>query len=135
MRVKSPHAASPRFPAPRSSAQGESAPKARPKGVADGKQVNIPVPRHDAMWGRRKLCKPGLGCPDLSEQECRVGKSAWLSRDATTTALPSGKLLILCSQEKQLSPVMAGPYRKPTLVGEMNILRRLRELGRRNSAN
>jgi len=30
---------------------------------------------------------------------------------------------------------MAGPYRKPTLVGEMNILRRLRELGRRNSAN
>ena len=66
MRVKSPHAASPRFPAPRSSAQGESAPKARSKGVADGKQVNIPVPGHDAMRGRRKLCRPGVGCPGLS---------------------------------------------------------------------
>ena len=103
MRVKSPHAVSPRFPAPRSSAQGESAPKARPKGVADGKQVNIPVPGHDAMWGRRKLCSPGVGCPGSSEEACRVGKSAWLSRDANTTALRSGKLQILCFQEKPLS--------------------------------
>ena len=43
MRVKSPHAGSLRVPARRKSAQGESAPKARPKGVVDGKQVNIPV--------------------------------------------------------------------------------------------
>ena len=45
--MKGPLAESPRFPAQRSSAQGESAPKARPKGVVDGKQVNIPVPPHD----------------------------------------------------------------------------------------
>ena len=66
MRVKSPHAESPRFPAQRSSAQGESAPKARPKGVVDGKQVNIPVPTYDAMGGRRRLGGPGVGSPGLS---------------------------------------------------------------------
>ena len=38
-------------------------------------------------------------------------------------------------QENPLSVSSAGPYRKPTLVGELNMLRRLRELGRRNSAN
>ena len=43
MGVKSPHAVSPRFPVQRSSEQGESAPKARQRCVADGKQVNIPA--------------------------------------------------------------------------------------------
>ena len=38
-------------------------------------------------------------------------------------------------QEKALSSSSTGPYRKPTLVGELNMLRRLRELRRRNSAN
>ena len=38
-----------RFPEEGSSAQGQSVPKARPKGVVDGKQVNIPVPDHAAM--------------------------------------------------------------------------------------
>ena len=33
-----------RFPPEGSSAEGKSGPKARPKGVVDGKQVNIPVP-------------------------------------------------------------------------------------------
>jgi hypothetical protein len=66
MRVKNPHAENPRFPAQRSSAQGESAPKARPKGVVDGKQVNIPVPRMTAMGGRRRLGQPGVGRPGLS---------------------------------------------------------------------
>ena len=42
-------AVSPRFPEEGSSAQGQSVPKARPKGVVDGKQVNIPVPDRDAM--------------------------------------------------------------------------------------
>ena len=37
-------AASLRFPEEGSSAQGESDPKVRPKGVADGQQVNIPAP-------------------------------------------------------------------------------------------
>ena len=37
-----------RFPGEGSSAQGKSGPKARPKGVADGQQVEIPVlPREE----------------------------------------------------------------------------------------
>ena len=43
MAVKTRHAESLRFPARRPSEQGESVPKARPKGVVDGKQVKIPV--------------------------------------------------------------------------------------------
>ena len=34
----------PRFPEQGSSTQGKSGPKARPKGVVDGQQVEIPVP-------------------------------------------------------------------------------------------
>ena len=37
-------AENPRVPGQGSSSQGKSGPKARPKGVVDGKQVNIPVP-------------------------------------------------------------------------------------------
>ena len=44
MRVKNPHAESPRFPAQGYSAQGQSAPKTRAKAVVDGTQVNIPEP-------------------------------------------------------------------------------------------
>jgi hypothetical protein len=66
MRVKSPHAESPRFPAQRSSAQGESAPKARPKGVVDGKQVNSPVLGGTAKGGRRRLGQPEIGGSGLS---------------------------------------------------------------------
>ena len=33
----------PRFPGEGSSAQGQSGPKTRPKGVADGEQADIPV--------------------------------------------------------------------------------------------
>ena len=43
-RVGSPSAESTRFPGEGQSAQGQSGPKARPKGVADGKAVNITPP-------------------------------------------------------------------------------------------
>jgi hypothetical protein len=43
-RVGSPSAESTRFPGEGQSAQGQSGPKARPKGVADGQPVNIPAP-------------------------------------------------------------------------------------------
>ena len=42
--VGSPSAESTRFPGEGQSAQGQSGPKARPKGVADGQTVNIPPP-------------------------------------------------------------------------------------------
>ena len=38
-----------RFPGEGSSAQGKSGPKARPKGVADGQQVDIPVLPREIM--------------------------------------------------------------------------------------
>ena len=38
-----------RFPGEGSSAQGKSGPKARPKGVADGQQVDIPVLPREQM--------------------------------------------------------------------------------------
>jgi hypothetical protein len=42
--VRIPSVESLRFPEEGSSAQGQSGPKPRPKGVGDGKQVDIPVP-------------------------------------------------------------------------------------------
>ena len=64
--MKSTLAESPRFPAQRSSAQGESAPKERAKDVSDGKLVNIPAPVRDAMGGRRRLAQPSVGIGGLS---------------------------------------------------------------------
>ena len=46
-RVRTPSAESPRFPGRGQSPQGESEPKMRPKGVVDGKLVNIPAPE---LW-------------------------------------------------------------------------------------
>ena len=43
-RVRTPSADNSRFPGSGQSPQGKSKPKARPKGVVDGKQVNIPAP-------------------------------------------------------------------------------------------
>ena len=57
--MKGPLAVSPRFPAQRSSTQGESAPKARQKCVVDGKQVNIPVPLSDAIGETEKVMQAG----------------------------------------------------------------------------
>ena len=44
MQVRILHTDSPRVPGEGSSALGKSGPKARPKGVVDGKQADIPVP-------------------------------------------------------------------------------------------
>ena len=46
-----------RFPGEGSSAQGKSGPKARPKGVVDGQQVEIPVLPLLVIerWGRRRI--------------------------------------------------------------------------------
>ena len=41
--VRIPRTEDPRFPEEGSSALGKSGPKARPRGVADGQQVEIPV--------------------------------------------------------------------------------------------
>ena len=64
--MKNSLAGRPRVPVQRESGQGKSTPKARPKGVVDGKRVNIPVLLTIAMGGRRRLGGPGDGCPGSS---------------------------------------------------------------------
>ena len=50
--VGSPSAESTRFPGEGQSAQGQSGPKARPKGVVDGQAVNIPPPTGEVELAR-----------------------------------------------------------------------------------
>jgi hypothetical protein len=50
--VKIPFTDNLRVPDQRSSDQGQSGPKPRPKGVGDGKRVNIPVPLTNAKLRR-----------------------------------------------------------------------------------
>ena len=45
MQARNLQVESPRFPGEGSSAQGKSGPKPRPRGVGDGQQVDIPVPK------------------------------------------------------------------------------------------
>ena len=63
-----------------------------------------------------------------------LGKSGGLARRDNEDWLEL-KWRIPRFQEKPLSFSWIRPYRKPTQVGRMKILRRLRELRRRNSAN
>ena len=51
---KSLLAGSPRFPVPGSSGQGQSVPKAKPRGVVDGNPVNIPEPPFRSRAGTKK---------------------------------------------------------------------------------
>ena len=134
MGVKGPHAVSPRFPVQRSSEQGESAPKARQRCVADGKQVNIPAPSLDAMGGTDRGKSSGCWKSRFLIRRRLPGKSGSVIQGIETSGLvPRSDWKWF--QEKPLSFSLTRPYRKPTQVGEMSILRRLRELGRRNSAN
>ena len=49
MQVRILHTDSPRIPGEGSSALGKSGPNARPKGVVDGKQADIPAPAMGMM--------------------------------------------------------------------------------------
>ena len=61
-KVRSFVAVSLRFPGAGNSAQGQSVPKTRPKGVADGWQANIPaLPQIDVMGGQGSKDLPTAG--------------------------------------------------------------------------
>ena len=77
MGVKGPHAVSPRFPVQRSSEQGESAPKARQRCVADGQQVEIPVLRYDRTVGTRKESGSREWKARCKRGTSHFGKSGW----------------------------------------------------------
>ena len=55
MQVRILHTDRPRIPGEGSSALGKSGPNARPKGVVDGKQADIPVPVTEVKERRRRL--------------------------------------------------------------------------------
>ena len=122
-------AASLRFPVQCKSEQGQPAPKVRPKGVADGKRVNIRAPlveryesRSDGIWkayGRSEM-------PDAA-RGVAAGKSTATSPEATRAQLcwRSGRKGL---QENLRDQCGRRPYQKPTQAGKESILRRSREL-------
>ena len=67
-----------RIPEEGSSAQGESGPKPRPKGVGDGERVDIPVPPGSRLSeGVTQVGRPAGGWKSLSKRVGgTVGKSA-----------------------------------------------------------
>src|SRR3954452_13529743 len=105
--VGSPSAESTRFPGEGQSAQGQSGPKARPRGAADGQAVNIPppvvkaeppvTPMRDGSGGETPPSREGDGIRSGSPSTSRPRKA------------PRGR--------------HAGPYRKPTQVCEERIQR------------
>ena len=127
-----------RFPEEGSSAQGQSGANARPKGVADAHPVNIPeLPTfryhdegtqeanraHDWTCGFRHV--GGYSRQIRSVTFPEVPWRGSLTRKAGDATLPRK-----ASKEKS-----GYPYRKPTQVGEENILRRKCDPSFRNSAN
>ena len=136
MRILS--AVSLRFPEEGSSAQGQSGPNARPKGVADGHPVNIPeLPTsryhdggtqeanraHDWTCGFRHV-------GGSSRQIRKITFPEVPCRGSTTRKAGNATLPRKASKERSRYP-----YRKPTQVGEEKILRRECDPSFRNSAN
>ena len=127
-----------RFPEEGSSAQGQSGANARPKGVADAHPVNIPeLPTfryhdegtqeanraHDWTCGFRHV-------GGFSRQIRRVTFPEVPCREALPRKAGHAMLPRKASKEWE-----GYPYRKPTQVGEENILRRKCDPSFRNSAN
>ena len=98
-----------RFPGEGSSAQGKSGPKVRPKGVADGQQVEIPAPPIYLKSTR-----------DTGVEEKRGRGKTRIERYSENKVTNSQEAHW---REKLVSLVYRCPYRKPTQVDEEKILR------------
>ena len=116
-----------RFPEEGSSAQGQSGPNARPKGVADGYPVNIPeLPTfryHDG--GTQEANR----AHDWTCGFRHVGGSSRQIRTVTFPEVPcrghtASKVDDAMLPRKDSKEKSGYPYRKPTQVGEEKILRR-----------
>ena len=115
--MRIPPTANPRFPGPGSSSRGQAGPKARPKGVADGQQANIPAPR-----ARANAETP----PQGSAPDWKLGLA---TRRPPGRKAPSGR-----PRKAAVASERAGPYRKPTQVDGSSRPRCARETTLRNSA-
>ena len=116
-----------RFPEEGSSAQGQSGPNARPKGVADGYPVNIPelpIPRYHDGGTQEARRAYDWTC------RCRhVGGSArkirWVTHPEVSYRGSWTRKVADATLPRKASKEWDGyPYRKPTQVGEEKILRR-----------
>ena len=108
-----------RFPGEGSSAQGKSGPKVRPKGVADGQQVEIPAPPIYLKSTR-----------DTGVEEKRGRGKTRIERYSENKVTNSQE----AHWREKLMCILRCPYRKPTQVDEERILRPAEELQLRNSA-
>ena len=99
----------PRFPGEGSSAQGKSGPKARPRGVVDGQQVEIPVPQHNRTVGTRVESMSREWEDRCKRGRRGVGKSARQSEDVTRTELRVGKHVSHASRKAAIVYVVPVP--------------------------
>ena len=115
---------------------GSVGPKSRPKGVDEGQQVNIPALgslryhlRRDAL---RKIIR-SLVAP--VEDFLGLGQvnppGSYLERSARSLG-NQGEVVGLWCQENLRREWQFNPYRNPTQVGGVKILRRASELSLRN---
>ena len=74
--VRIPRTENPRFPEEGSSALGKSGPKARPRGVADGQQVEIPVLLYNRTVGTQRESATREWKDRGKRGRSHVGKSA-----------------------------------------------------------
>ena len=85
--VRIPRTENPRFPEEGSSALGKSGPKARPRGVVDGQQVEIPVLLYNRTVGTRVESVSRVWKDRCKRGRSQIGKSVWQSEDVTRTEL------------------------------------------------
>ena len=118
-----PVAGIPRLPGAGSSARGQSAPKARPKGVADGRQVNIPALAHRVHARRRRRTVAGVNGYPLYGRE----------RPDRALGSPGARPCVHASQKSVTIPKRR-PYQNRHRWEGTNIPRRAGETSLRNSA-
>jgi hypothetical protein len=127
-----------RVPEQGQSAQGQSVPKARPKGVADGQQVKIPVPLRSRYHDGRTQEASRTGCW-MSRAKLVGGRDRQIRfsiQRREASARPLGRKVDDATLPRKFPKETLGrPYRKPTQVDEEKILRRSSEALSRNSAN
>ena len=122
-----------RFPGEGKSAQGESEPKARPKGVVDGQRVNIPVLARKRLTDggtEPRKAAGGWKCLSTSEDGPQVNPGAEFRRRREL----NGERSVWKGFQENLLGSFRRSVLKLTQVGEENILRRSGELWSRNSA-
>ena len=86
-----------------------------------------------AMEGRRRIGRPGVGCPGASAQDVEQVNPLCINPRRNAVTVRSEAVESMLPRKSPKYSRMC-PYRKPTQVGGVNNPRRSRELWLRNSA-